>query len=43
MYIPWFNMVVLVLLLIGFIWAGVKVRRMFAGAKAKLSKRPEGS
>ncbi len=42
-YVPWFNMVVLVLLLIVFIWAGVKVRRMFAGAKAKLSKRPEGS
>ncbi len=42
-YVPWFNMVVLVLLLIAFIWGGVKVRRLFAGAKAKLSKHPEGS
>lgn len=42
-YVPWFNMVVLVLLLILFVWGGVKVRRMFGSAKAKLSKRPEGS
>jgi len=42
-YIPWFNMVVLVVLLILFIWAGVKLRRLFAGAKAKLRKQPEGS
>ena len=34
---------VLVVLLIVFLWAGVKIRRMFAGAKAKLSKRPENS
>lgn len=42
-YIPWFNMVMLVVLLIVFLWAGVKLRRLFSGAKAKLSKRPEGS
>ena len=39
-YVPWVNMVVLLLLLFVFIWAGVKVRHLFAGAKAKLSKRP---
>lgn len=42
-YIPWFNMVVLVLLLLVFVWAGVKVRRLFGAAKAKLSKNPEAS
>ena len=42
-YVPWVNMVILVVLLILFIWAGVKVRRLFATAKAKLSKRPEAS
>ena len=42
-YVPWVNMVILVVLLILFIWAGVKVRRLFSTAKAKLSKRPEGS
>ena len=42
-YVPWVNMVVLVLLLILFIWAGVKVRHVFGAAKAKLSKRPDAS
>jgi hypothetical protein len=42
-YVPWVNMVILVVLLILFIWAGVKVRRLFATAKAKLSKRPDAS
>ena len=42
-YVPWVNMVVLVVLLILFIWAGVKVRRLFSAAKAKLSKRPDAS
>jgi len=42
-YVPWVNMVVLVVLLILFIWAGVKVRRLFTAAKAKLSKKPEAS
>lgn len=42
-HIPWFNMVVLVLLLIAFVWGGVKVRRLLRTAKAKLSKNPEPS
>ncbi len=42
-YVPWANMVILIVLLILFLWAGVKVRRVFQTAKAKLSKRPEGS
>ncbi|MBW2688242.1 MAG: DUF1523 family protein [Deltaproteobacteria bacterium] len=42
-YVPWVNMVVLVLLLIVVVWAGVKIRRLFSAAKAKLSKRPEAS
>ena len=42
-YVPWVNMVILLVLLALFIWAGVKVRRLFSAAKAKLSKRPEGS
>jgi hypothetical protein len=39
-HVPWVNMIVLILLLIGFIWAGVKVRRLFRGAKARFSKKP---
>jgi hypothetical protein len=42
-YVPWVNMVVLIVLLILFIWVGVKVRRLFSTAKAKLSKRPDAS
>jgi hypothetical protein len=42
-YVPWVNMVILVVLLILFIWGGVKVRRLFSTAKAKLSKRPDAS
>jgi hypothetical protein len=42
-YVPWVNMIVLILLLVLFIWGGVKVRRLFATAKAKLSKRPDAS
>ena len=42
-YVPWVNMVVLVLLLIVFILAGVKVRRLFSSAKAKISKKPKAS
>jgi len=30
-------------LLILLFWAGVKVRRLFSSAKAKLSKKPEAS
>ncbi len=42
-YVPWVNMIILVVLLIVFLWVGVKVRRLFSGAKAKLSKRPDAS
>jgi hypothetical protein len=42
-YVPWVNMIVLLMLLILFIWAGVKVRHLFGAAKAKLSKRPDAS
>ena len=42
-YVPWVNMVVLIVLLILFIVAGVKIRRLFTSAKTKLSKRPHGS
>jgi hypothetical protein len=36
-------MVVLVVLLILFIVAGVKIRRLFNSAKTKMSKRPDAS
>jgi len=39
-YVPWVNMVVLVLLLFAFLYLGVKIRRLFRGAKAKLSNAP---
>jgi len=39
-YVPWVNMIVLVLLLIVFIWGGVKVRKVFRSAKAKITNRP---
>jgi len=39
-YVPWVNMVILVALLIAFLWLGVKMRRLFRGAKAKMSKKP---
>ena len=42
-YVPWVNMVLLIVLLIVFIWAGVKIRQLFNTAKAKLSKRPDAS
>ena len=42
-YIPWASMIILVVLLILFIWGGVKTRRLFGAAKAKLSKRPDAS
>jgi len=42
-YVPWVNMVILIVLLILFIWAGVKIRHVFSAAKAKLSKRPDAS
>lgn len=42
-YVPWVNMVVLVLLLVFFIWAGVKARRLFEKAKDKVTNRPAAS
>jgi hypothetical protein len=42
-YVPWVNMIVLVLMLIIFIWGGVKVRRLFRTAKDKITKRPPAS
>ena len=42
-YVPWVNMVILIVLLILFIWAGVKIRHVFSAAKSKLSKRPDAS
>lgn len=39
-YVPWVNMIVLVLLLFAFLFLGVKLRRLFRRAKDKLSKRP---
>ena len=42
-YVPWVNMIILVLLLIVFIWAGVKVRKLFRSAKNKMTNRPSAS
>lgn len=42
-YVPWVNMVVLVLMLIIFVWAGVKVRKVFRSAKEKITNRPAAS
>ncbi|MGD8607755.1 MAG: DUF1523 family protein [Myxococcales bacterium] len=39
-YVPWVNMIILVVLLIGFLWVGVKVRRVFRRAKDKVTGRP---
>lgn len=41
-YVPWVNMIILVVLLIGFLWIGVKVRRVFRKAKDKVTGRPPG-
>ncbi|KPK16638.1 MAG: hypothetical protein AMJ62_04635 [Myxococcales bacterium SG8_38] len=42
-YVPWVNMIILVLLLIAFLWAGVKVRRIFRRAKDKVTGRSAAS
>jgi hypothetical protein len=42
-YVPWVNMIVLLVLLFFVIWAGVKIRRTFRSAKAKFSGRPPAS
>lgn len=42
-YVPWVNMVVLILMLVVFIWAGVKIRKLFRSAKDKITNRPATS
>jgi hypothetical protein len=42
-YVPWANMIVLLVLLVFVIWAGVKIRHAFGSAKAKLSGKPPAS
>lgn len=42
-YVPWANMAILVVLLLLFLWGGVKVRHLFRAAKDKVSRRPEAS
>jgi hypothetical protein len=42
-YVPWVNMVVLILMLVAFIWGGVKVRKLFRSAKEKITNRPATS
>ncbi|HSN83609.1 MAG TPA: DUF1523 family protein [Polyangiales bacterium] len=42
-YVPWVNMIILVVLLIVFLWAGVKVRRIYRKAKDKVTGRPSAS
>jgi len=42
-YVPWVNMIILVLMLILFIWLGVKVRKLFRSAKNKITNRPAAS
>jgi hypothetical protein len=39
-YVPWVNMIILVVLLILFVWAGVKIRRLLRRAKDKVTGRP---
>lgn len=39
-YVPWVNMIILVVLLIVFLWAGVKIRRLYRKAKDKVTGRP---
>ena len=39
-YVPWGSMIILVILLVVFIWGGVKIRRMFQTAKQKITGRP---
>lgn len=42
-YVPWVNMIILVVLLIVFLWVGVKVRRLYRRAKDKVTGRPPSS
>lgn len=40
-YVPWVSATILVALLILFIWAGVKIRKVFRAAKVKITSRPQ--
>lgn len=42
-HIPWVSASILIVLLILFIWAGAKIRKVFHVAKDKITKRPETS
>ena len=42
-HIPWLSIVYLVVVLSLFLWAGVKVRKLFRTAKDKVTKRPAAS
>lgn len=42
-HVPWVSMLILVLVLAVFVWAGVKVRKVFRAAKEKVTKRPAAS
>lgn len=42
-YVPWVNMIVLIVLLIVFLWVGVKIRRIFRKARGKVTGRPAAS
>lgn len=42
-YVPWVNMIILVVLLAVFLWAGVKIRKLYRSAKSKITGRPPAS
>lgn len=42
-YVPWVSMIILVVLLVLFLWVGVKVRKMLRAAKDRFSNRPAAS
>ena len=42
-HVPWLSVVYLIVLLSLFLWAGVKVRKLFRSAKDKITKRPAAS
>jgi hypothetical protein len=42
-HIPWVSVVYLLVVLILFLWAGVKIRKLFRTAKDKVTNRPESS
>ena len=42
-YVPWVNMIILVVMLVVFIWLGIKIRKVFRSAKAKITNRPAAS